>query len=190
MSVNIVTAHVSQNRMSPKDVIEFIKDVHATLASIDTGNTREPTNSLEKQSELNELPTQERTVSSLPVKLYDNDLSDPVFAGIDPWLAQRISARLAKKMNKEISQHPTVFDDKIICLEDGAEVKLLKPYLRRHFNMTADQYIEKWNLDDSYPMAPPGYVAAKRAAALQGGLGRQVRANRESSKSQSKSIKV
>src|SRR3546814_17415436 len=54
----------------------------------------------------------------------DEDISDPRFKGIDPWLAKRISPGLAEKLNPKNKIHPTIFEDKLICLEDGSEVKI------------------------------------------------------------------
>lgn len=68
----------------------------------------------------------------------------------------------------------TVYDRHIICLEDNREVVLLERYLRRKGIPVAD-YLEKWNLPQDYPMVAPGYVAEKRASALETGLGKTVR---------------
>lgn len=45
----------------------------------------------------------------------------------------------------------------IVCLEDGAEVKALEPYLKARFGMTPEQYRARWGLPDDYPMVPPSY---------------------------------
>lgn len=57
----------------------------------------------------------------------------------------------------------TVFDDHIICLEDGQRVKVLSRYLKSHFNMTPSQYRIKWGLPQEYPMVPP-QLSKTRAA--------------------------
>lgn len=43
----------------------------------------------------------------------------------------------------------------IVCLEDGAKVQALAPYLKQRFNMTPQQYRARWTLPDDYPMVPP-----------------------------------
>src|SRR3546814_19727993 len=61
----------------------------------------------------------------------DEDISDPRFKGIDPWLAKRISPGLAEKLNPTNKIHPTIFEDKFLWLEDCAEVKLLRSYVKK-----------------------------------------------------------
>jgi predicted transcriptional regulator len=51
--------------------------------------------------------------------------------------------------------------DYLICLEDGKRVKMLKPYLLRHFGMTPDDYRNRWGLPQSYPMTPPNLSAQR-----------------------------
>lgn len=114
----------------------------------------------------------------------DNDLTNPVFKDLDPWLANRISPRIASKLDPKNEIHPSVFNDTIICLEDGQNVTLLRSYLRKRFNMTAPEYLEKWHLPEDFPMAPPVYLENKRALALKGGLGRSVRAHRNKAKTE------
>ena len=46
----------------------------------------------------------------------------------------------------------------IVCLEDGARVKALAPYLAERFDMTPQQYRLRWGLPDDYPMVPPSYL--------------------------------
>lgn len=45
----------------------------------------------------------------------------------------------------------------LICLEDGKQVKMLKPYLRGYHRMSPEQYRKKWNLPKDYPMTAPEY---------------------------------
>ncbi len=63
----------------------------------------------------------------------------------------------------------------IICLEDGARLKMLKRYLRSKYGMTPDDYRRKWGLPPDYPMVAPEYAARRSAFAKQIGLGRGVR---------------
>jgi predicted transcriptional regulator len=44
----------------------------------------------------------------------------------------------------------------IVCLEDGAKVKALAPYIKRRYQLTPEQYRARWSLPDDYPMVPPG----------------------------------
>src|SRR3954453_8786546 len=42
--------------------------------------------------------------------------------------------------------------DYMICLEDGKKFKSLKRHLRTQYNMTPEQYREKWGLAPDYSM--------------------------------------
>ena len=66
----------------------------------------------------------------------------------------------------------------IVCLEDGKKFKSLKRHLRTQYNMTPEQYREKWGLPADYPMVAPNYAAARSALAKQMGLGQQRRRSR------------
>ncbi len=66
----------------------------------------------------------------------------------------------------------------IVCLEDGQKFKSLRRHLRTRYNMTPDQYREKWALPADYPMVAPNYAAARSQLAKQMGLGQQRRRRR------------
>jgi predicted transcriptional regulator len=63
----------------------------------------------------------------------------------------------------------------IVCLEDGKKFKSLKRHLRTQYDMTPEQYREKWGLPPDYPMVAPNYAAARSQLAKQMGLGQQRR---------------
>lgn len=67
----------------------------------------------------------------------------------------------------------SVMPDYIICLEDGKKFKSLKRHLRTHYNMTPEEYREKWELPADYPMVAPNYAAARSELAKKMGLGQQ-----------------
>jgi len=69
----------------------------------------------------------------------------------------------------------SVHDDYIICLEDGAKLKMLKRYLRSRFNLSPEEYRRKWGLPPEYPMVAPVYAARRSDFAKKIGLGRGVR---------------
>jgi predicted transcriptional regulator len=60
----------------------------------------------------------------------------------------------------------------IICLEDGKKLKMLKRYLRTHFDMSPQEYRSKWGLPASYPMIAPDYAKQRSQLAKDIGLGR------------------
>jgi MucR family transcriptional regulator, transcriptional regulator of exopolysaccharide biosynthesis len=74
-----------------------------------------------------------------------------------------------------ISVKKSVTPDHIVCLEDGKKFKSLKRHLRTQYNMTPEQYREKWGLPPDYPMVAPNYAAARSHLAKQMGLGQQRR---------------
>ena len=67
----------------------------------------------------------------------------------------------------------SVFADYIICLEDGKKLKMLKRHLATSFQMTPDQYRERWGLPRDYPMVAPNYAKHRSALAKSIGLGRK-----------------
>jgi predicted transcriptional regulator len=64
-------------------------------------------------------------------------------------------------------------NDYIICLEDGKKFKSLKRHLRTQYNMSPEEYREKWGLPPDYPMVAPNYAKARSNLAKQMGLGQQ-----------------
>ena len=67
----------------------------------------------------------------------------------------------------------SVTRDFLICLEDGKKFKSLKRHLATSYDLTPDQYREKWNLPADYPMVAPSYSASRSALAKSSGLGRK-----------------
>ena len=61
--------------------------------------------------------------------------------------------------------------DYIICLEDGKKFKSLKRHLRTHYNLSPEEYREKWGLPPDYPMVAPNYANARSQLAKKMGLG-------------------
>lgn len=61
--------------------------------------------------------------------------------------------------------------DYIVCLEDGRRLKMLKRHLKTAYNMTPDQYRERWNLPAEYPMVAPNYAKRRSNLAKDIGLG-------------------
>jgi len=74
-----------------------------------------------------------------------------------------------------VSLKKSITSDYLICLEDGKKFKSLKRHLRTQYNMTPEQYREKWSLAPDYPMVAPSYAAARSQLAKQMGLGQQRR---------------
>src|SRR5271166_322933 len=67
----------------------------------------------------------------------------------------------------------SVMPEYIICLEDGQKFKSLKRHLKSHYDMSPEEYREKWGLPHDYPMVAPSYAAARSDLAKNMGLGRR-----------------
>jgi predicted transcriptional regulator len=72
-----------------------------------------------------------------------------------------------------IAVKKSVTPDYIICLEDGKKLKMLKRHLATSYNMTPQQYRERWGLPHDYPMVAPDYAKHRSALAKEIGLGRK-----------------
>lgn len=77
----------------------------------------------------------------------------------------------AQKAQPAVPIRKSVFPDYIICLEDGKRLKMLKRHLSTSYNLTPEQYREKWGLESSYPMVAPNYAEKRSTLAKQIGLG-------------------
>ncbi len=85
----------------------------------------------------------------------------------------------AEPLKPAVPVKRSVTPEYIVCLEDGLKFKSLKRHLRTRYNMTPDQYREKWSLPADYSMVAPNYAAARSQLAKQMGLGQQRRRRRE-----------
>ena len=81
----------------------------------------------------------------------------------------------AEPLKPAVSVKKSITPEHIVCLEDGKKFKSLKRHLRTQYNMTPEQYREKWSLGADYPMVAPNYAAARSQLAKQMGLGQQRR---------------
>lgn len=77
-----------------------------------------------------------------------------------------------------VSVKKSVHPDYIICLEDGKKLKMLKRHLKTAFNMTPEQYRERWDLPTDYPMVAPNYANQRSQLAKDIGLGTRARRRR------------
>jgi predicted transcriptional regulator len=74
-----------------------------------------------------------------------------------------------------VSPKKSVFSNYIVCLEDGKKLKMLKRHLKTAYNMTPEQYRERWGLTPDYPMVAPDYAKHRSSLAKKIGLGTQRR---------------
>ncbi len=72
-----------------------------------------------------------------------------------------------------VSVRSSVKPDKIVCLDCGMELKMLKRHLMTHHGMAPDDYRARWNLGSDYPLVAPNYANTRRELAVKIGLGRK-----------------
>jgi len=78
-----------------------------------------------------------------------------------------------EKLTPAVSIRASVKPDYIVCLEDGKKLKMLKRHLMTHYNLTPEQYRQRWGLPADYPMVAPSYAEKRRELAKKIGLGRK-----------------
>ena len=97
-----------------------------------------------------------------------------------PQLIQNVHGALAglgngraaeAKPEPKVPVRSSIKPDFIVCLEDGKKLKMLKRHLMTHYQMTPDQYRQKWGLPADYPMVAPNYAEQRRTLAKSIGLG-------------------
>jgi predicted transcriptional regulator len=112
--------------------------------------------------------------------------NNPVSAGDLPSLINHVhsallnvsegrSAAASEPAKPAVSVKKSITDEYLVCLEDGRRFKSLKRHLRTRYDMSPDQYREKWGLPSDYPMVAPNYAEARSRLAKQMGLGQQRR---------------
>ncbi|MEM8633906.1 MAG: MucR family transcriptional regulator [Pseudomonadota bacterium] len=65
----------------------------------------------------------------------------------------------------------SVTDDYLVCLEDGEKFRSLRRHLRSKYDMSPEEYREKWSLPHDYPMVAPSYAKQRSDLAKKMGLG-------------------
>jgi predicted transcriptional regulator len=93
-----------------------------------------------------------------------------MLAGVSKYPA---SARLSQPA---VPIKRSVFKDHIVCLEDGKKLKMLKRHLKTAYNLTPEQYRQRWGLAADYPMVAPDYAERRSSLARKIGLGTRPRA--------------
>lgn len=83
------------------------------------------------------------------------------------------------KQEPAVSIRSSVKPDYLVCLEDGKKLKMLKRYLMTHYQMTPEQYRQKWGLSADYPMVAPNYAEQRRSLAKKIGLGTKRRRSKK-----------
>ncbi|MBT4931976.1 MAG: MucR family transcriptional regulator [Rhodospirillaceae bacterium] len=84
----------------------------------------------------------------------------------------------AERPRPAVAVKKSIFPDYIICLEDGKKLKMLKRHLKTSYNMSPEEYRERWNLGADYPMVAPNYAKHRSNLAKKIGLGTKPRKGR------------
>jgi predicted transcriptional regulator len=85
---------------------------------------------------------------------------------------------IAERPQPAVAVKKSVTPDYIICLEDGKKLKMLKRHLKTAYNMSPEEYRERWGLPSDYPMVAPAYAQHRSSLAKKIGLGTKPRKRR------------
>jgi predicted transcriptional regulator len=130
-------------------------------------------------------PVHDSNLIDLAAEIVSAYVSNNSVASQDlPNLISEVYAALQKTNGREPEPEPeplkpavsvkkSITPDYLICLEDGKKFKSLKRHLRTHYNLSPEEYRERWNLPSDYPMVAPNYAAARSELAKRMGLGQQ-----------------
>ena len=89
----------------------------------------------------------------------------------------RSPAQTAERPDPAVPIKKSIHPDYIICLEDGKKLKMLKRHLKTAYNMSPEEYRERWGLPADYPMVAPNYAKQRSRLAKEIGLGTRGRRN-------------
>jgi len=84
-----------------------------------------------------------------------------------------VAPEVIEELKPAVPVKKSIAADYIICLEDGKKFKSLKRHLRTHYDMSPEEYRDKWGLPADYPMVAPNYSATRSRLAKDNGLGRK-----------------
>ena len=100
------------------------------------------------------------------------DIIGSVYVALSKASAQAIEPEKVE-LKPAVAIKKSVTPDYIICLEDGQKFKSLKRHLKSHYDLSPEDYREKWGLPHDYPMVAPAYAVARSNLAKTFGLGRR-----------------
>ncbi|MFC4169374.1 MucR family transcriptional regulator [Teichococcus aestuarii] len=90
-----------------------------------------------------------------------------------------VTAAPVERPQPAVAVKKSVTDDYLVCLEDGKKLKMLKRHLKTAYDMTPEQYRERWGLPADYPMVAPNYARHRSSLAKKIGLGTKPRGTRQ-----------
>ena len=80
-------------------------------------------------------------------------------------------APVEEELVPAVAIRSSIKPDFLVCLEDGKKLKMLKRHLKTAYNMSPDEYRQRWGLPSDYPMVAPNYAAQRSKLAKEIGLG-------------------
>lgn len=134
--------------------------------------------------EMNSLDSNQNELIDLTADIVAAYVSNNVVAGSDlPGVITNVHQALlnisesantveAEPLTPAVSVRKSITPEYLICLEDGKKFKSLKRHLRTHYDLSPEEYREKWGLPVDYPMVAPSYARARSDLAKKMGLGR------------------
>jgi predicted transcriptional regulator len=90
-----------------------------------------------------------------------------------------IDEKPPEKLKPAVPTKKSIKPDYIVCLEDGKKLKMLKRHLRTSYDLSPEEYRQKWGLPNDYPMVAPKYAAQRSELAKKIGLGKSRRKGRK-----------
>ena len=127
--------------------------------------------------------TQTNELLALTTDIVSSHVSNNSVQGVElPQLIQAVFSALATagsggaagsspRPQPAVSIKKSVRPDFIICLEDGKKLKMLKRHIKTRYNLTPEEYRERWGLASDYPMVAPNYAKQRSELAKKIGLG-------------------
>ena len=113
--------------------------------------------------------------------------NNTVTIGDLPQLIQQVYSALANvgvaaalsRPQPAVPVKKSITADYLFCLEDGKKLKMLKRHIKTKYNMTPEEYRERWGLPADYPMVAPRYAQQRSELAKKIGLGTKRRKRRK-----------
>lgn len=150
LASQIVTAHVSHNVVGTGTVPDLIRSVYNALAGLDGSEPRP---------------------AHRPVHAHHGDEEVQGHRQTHGAIYQEHGSPRRGGGHKHSVHGQTVFDDHLVCMEDGLSMKMLKRHLQTVHGLTPHEYRTKWGLPPDYPMVAANYARLRSSLALESGLG-------------------
>jgi predicted transcriptional regulator len=143
LSAQIVTAQVRHNDVASGAVPDLIRNVYNTLLDVGHAVSHGPELGIHRHDDIDgHVDAHDTSEASVADNVYEH-----------PTYGQ------------------TVFADRLLCMECGLTMKMLKRHLLAVHGMTPEEYRGKWELPSNYPMVAAEYAKLRSSLALESGLG-------------------